>query len=111
MKRILALLLLLQSAGPLRAADGRADEGPRIRVAIARNSPSLKLRTSARVYAQDVKTGQKYLLLDHSAYEIKAAAGGISVAGQQLSSPIKLLSSDGQERIRLGGNLTREISS
>ena len=106
MKRILALLLLLtQYAPPAHAADGRADDGPRIRVAIARNSPSLKLKTSSRVYAQDVKTGQKYLLLEHSAYEIKASAGGLSVAGQQLSSPIKLLSSDGQERIRLGGNL------
>ena len=105
MKRILALLLLLHCAPHAEAADGRADEGPRIRVAIARNSPSLKLKTSSRVYAQDVKTGQKYLLLERSAYEIKASAGGISVAGQQLSSPIKLLSSDGQERIRLGGNL------
>ena len=105
MKRILAILLLLQCASRAQAADGRADEGPRIRVAIARNSPSLKLKTSSRVYAQDVKTGQKYLLLEHSAYEIKASDGGISVAGQQLSSPIKLLSSDGQERIRLGGNL------
>ncbi len=105
MKRILALLLLLYCAPRARAADGRAEEGPSIRVAIARNSPSLKLKTSSRVYAQDVKTGQKYLLLERSAYEIKASAGGISVAGQQLSSPIKLLSSDGQERIRLGGNL------
>jgi stage II sporulation protein D len=105
MIRLLALLLLFPRAVPLHAADGRADEGPRIRVAIARNSPSLKLRTAAKVYVQDVGSGQRYLLLENSSYEIKADGGDILVAGQRLSSPIKLLSMDGQERIRLGGNL------
>jgi stage II sporulation protein D len=105
MTRILALLLLFTRPFPLSAADGRSDDGPRIRVAIARNSPSLKLKTSAKVYVQAVATGQKYLLLENAAYDIKASAGDILVAGQRLSSPIKLLSMDGQERIRLGGNL------
>lgn len=104
MTRILALLLLFHAA-PLPAADGRGDDGPRIRVAIARGSPSLKLKTSARVYVQDVRTGQKYLLLENASYEIKASGGDLLVAGQRLSSPVKLLSMDGQERIRLGGNL------
>jgi stage II sporulation protein D len=105
MTRILALLLLFRAAPPLAAADGRADDAPRIRVAIARGSPSLKLKTTARVYVQDTASGQKYLLLENAAYEIKASGGDILVAGQRLSSPIKLLSMDGQDRIRLGGNL------
>jgi stage II sporulation protein D len=105
MIRILALLLSLHLAAPLLAADGRSDEGPRIRVAIARGSAALKLKTSARIYAQEVKTGKKYLLLEKAAYDIKASGEDILVAGQQLSSPIKLLAAEGSERIRLGNNL------
>jgi len=103
MIRITALLLVLHLAAPVTAADGRADEGPRIRVAIYRGSPALKLKTSARIFALEVKTGKKYLLLENAAYDIKAAGDDIQVAGQQLASPIKLLASDGTERIRLGG--------
>lgn len=100
----LLVTLLLCAAPPARSADG-GDRAPRIRVAIARNSPALKLKTSSRVYVQEVKTGQKYQLLERSAYEIKASGDGLSVSGQRLSSPIKLLSADGKERIKLGGNL------
>lgn len=105
MIRTLALLLLLSHPSPLRAADGLADEGPRIRIAISRNSPAIKLKTASKIYVEDVKTSKKYLLLESAAYEIKAEGGRVSVAGQQLSSPVKLLPSDGQERIRLGGKL------
>ena len=105
MTRLLALLLLFTCPAPGRCADGAAGNGPRIRVAISRGVPSLKLKTSSRIYAQDVKSGQKYLLLENSAYEVRALGKNIAVAGQELSSPIKLLASDGQERIRLGGNL------
>ena len=105
MIRILALLLILHPAAQLWAADGRADESPRIRVAIARGSPALKLSTSARIYVLEVKTGKKFLLLENAAYEIKAAGEDILVAGQQLSSPIKLLAAEGGERIRLAKNL------
>ncbi len=105
MKRILALALLFICSAPGRCADGAEENGPRIRVAISLSAPSLNLKTSARIYAQEVKTGQKYLLLENAAYEVRAAGKGIAVAGQELSSPIKLLASDGEERIRLGGNL------
>ena len=105
MIRTLALLLLLSHPSPLRAADGLADEGPRIRIAISRTSPAIKLKTASKIYVEDVKTSKKYLLLESAAYEIKAEGGRVSVAGQQLSSPVKLLPSDGQERIRLGGKL------
>ena len=105
MTRLLALLLLFTCPAPGRCADGAAENGPRIRVAISRGVSSLKLKTSSRIYAQDVKSGQKYLLLENAAYEVRALGKNIAVAGQELSSPIKLLASDGQERIRLGGNL------
>ncbi|MDD2804528.1 MAG: SpoIID/LytB domain-containing protein [Elusimicrobiales bacterium] len=104
MKLLPALLLLLCSPAPAAAADGLAGE-PQIRVAIFRNSPALKLKTSAKLYVQEVKSGQKYMLLDNASYEVKSEGRGITVAGQELSSPIKLLAADGQERIRLGGNL------
>lgn len=103
MKSLLALLLLLPCPAP--AADGRDDGIPRIRVAISRGSPAIKLKTSSRVYVLEVKSGQKYLLLENSHYEIKPGGGGILVGTQQLSSPVKLLAADGHERIRLGGNL------
>jgi stage II sporulation protein D len=103
----LALLPLFHLCAPLSAADGRFAEGPYIRVAIFRGSPALKLKTSAGIYALDIKTGKKYLLLENASYDIKASGEGLLVAGQQLSSPIKLLSSDGQERIRLGKKFYR----
>ncbi|OGR50962.1 MAG: hypothetical protein A2049_03655 [Elusimicrobia bacterium GWA2_62_23] len=105
MKRILALLLAVLPCPALLAADGRAAEGPRIRVAIARNSPSIKLKTSAKIFVTEGASGKKFLLLENAAYDIKPSAGGIAVAGQQLASPIKLSPPDGEERIRLGGKL------
>ncbi|MDO8805446.1 MAG: SpoIID/LytB domain-containing protein [Elusimicrobiota bacterium] len=105
MTRLLALLLLFIWPATARCADGAAENGPRIRVAISRGVSSLKLKTSSRIYAQEVKSGQKYLLLENAAYEVRPLGKGIAVAGQELSSPIKLLASDGRERIRLGGNL------
>src|SRR3989338_2154019 len=105
MKRFLAILFLFACPAAGLAADGAVQNGPHIRVAISRGVPSLKLRTASRIYAQDLKSGQKYLLLADAAYEVRPSGRGISVAGQELSSPIKLLASDGQERIRLGGNL------
>ncbi len=105
MKRLLALLLLFSCPAPARPADGKDDGIPRIRVAIYRGSPAIKLKTSSRVYVLDVKTDQKYLLLENSAYEIKPGNGGILVGSQELSSPVKLLAAEGHERIRLGGNL------
>ena len=105
MKRLLALLLLFSCPAPARPADGKDDGIPRIRVALSRGLPAINLKTSSRVYVLDVKTDQKYLLLENSAYEIKPGNGGILVGSQELSSPIKLLAADGHERIRLGGNL------
>jgi stage II sporulation protein D len=104
MRILLALLLLL--AAP-QTAPAIPKDPPQIRVAIARNSPALKLNTSSRVYVQEVGSGQKFLLLENSTYEIKPSRSGISVAGQALSSPIKLLAADGGEQIRLGRNLYR----
>lgn len=103
MTRFLVTLLLC-AASPARSAD-TGEVSPPIRVAIARNSPAIKLKTSSRVYVQEVKSGQKYLLLEKSVYEIKTSDGGLSVSGQLLTSPVKLLAADGQDRIRLGGNL------
>lgn len=104
MRILLALLLLL--AAP-HSSPAIPKDPPSIRVAIARNSQALKLNTSSRVYVQEVASGQKFLLLENSTYDVKPSRNGISVAGQALSSPIKLLAADGGEQIRLGKNLYR----
>jgi stage II sporulation protein D len=104
--RIISALLLLLLAAP-HAAPAAPKPPPAIRVAIARNSLALKLNTTSRVYVQEVKGGQKYLLLENSTYEVKPAGAGIAVAGQVLSSPIKLLAAESGEQIRLGKNLYR----
>ncbi len=105
MKRLFALLLLFPCAAPGRCADGVIEDAPRIRVAISRSSPSLKLKTSAHIYVLEVHSGQKYLLLENSSYDVRAGGAGLLVGKQELSSPIKLLAADGAERIRLSGNL------
>ena len=105
MIRILALLLLLSLPCTARPADGKDDGIPRIRVALYRGSPAIKLKTASRIYVLEVKSGQKYLLLENANYDIHPDGGAIQVGPQRLSSPIKLLATDGQERIRLGGNL------
>lgn len=105
MTRILAPLLAALSCLPAWGADGGAPEGPRIRVAISRGVPSIKLKTSARVHVTEVATSKKFMLVENAAYEIRPSAAGIAVAGQQLSSPVKLTSPDGEERIRLGSRL------
>lgn len=104
MRSFLALLLLFSA--PL-AAPAAPKPSPRIRVAIARNASTLKLKTSSRVYVQDVATGQKYMLVENASYDVRPSGRGIAIAGQQLSSPVKLLAADGGEQIRLGGNLYR----
>ena len=103
----LAAPLFFAFCGLANASDGApGDSGPRIRIAIVRDSPPIKLKTSVKTYVQDVKTGQKYLLLANASYEIKSfGIHSISVAKQTLSSPIKLLSVDGSEKMRLGGNI------
>lgn len=105
MTRILAPLLAVFFCLPARGADGLSPEGPRIRVAISRGAPSIKLKTSARVYVTETATAKKFMLVENASYEIRPSAAGIAVAGQQLSSPVKLTSPDGEERIRLGGRL------
>ena len=105
MKSILATLLAVFSCLPAHCSDGGEAEGPRIRVAIARGVPSIKLKTSARVHVTEVSTSRKFMLVENAAYEIRPSAAGVAVAGQQLSSPVKLTSPDGEERIRLGGRL------
>ncbi len=102
MTRLLVLFLLC-AAMPAASAEGVSGDSPNIRVAISRGSPSLRLGTSARIYVLEVKSGQKFMLLANSAYSISASGDTISVAGQELTSPIKLLASEGQ-RIHLGNN-------
>ena len=75
-----------------------------IRVAISRNTAQFKLHTSGNVYALEVKTGQKYMLLAKSVYEVKYLdPDRLAVAGETLRSPVKLLAPDGGDRIKLNG--------
>ena len=105
MKFLPAALLLCITVSPLRSADGQAGTGPRIRVAIIRGSPSLKLKTSAKILVTETKTGEKYQLLANASYEIKSSGSSIFVAGQKLSSPVQLMAADGGDRMRLAGRL------
>lgn len=100
---LLLPLLLLAPVSPPRSVS--AGEPQRIRVAIIRGTPSLKLRTSGKIFVTELKTGEKYQLLPKAQYEIRSSGGLILVAGQQLSSPVKLLAGEGEDRMRLGNRL------
>lgn len=105
MIRLIVPLLLCIPVSPLRSAGGSAGTDHRIRVAIVRGSPALKLKTSAKIYIVEVKTGVKYQLLPNASYEIRSSGKAVSIAGQQLSSPVKLLAAGGGDRVRLAGRL------
>ena len=76
-----------------------------IRVAISRNTGRFRLITSGRVYALEVRTGQKYMLLEKSAYDVKYIdPSRLAVAGETLQSPVKLLAADGADSIKLNGH-------
>jgi len=86
------------------SADSGEGNAAVIRVAISRNTARFKLNTSGKVYALEVKTGQKYMLLAKSVYEVKYIdPGRLAVAGETLISPVKLLAADGGDRIKLNG--------
>ncbi len=102
MRRFLPPLLALLCT--VQAASATAGE-PVIRVAISRGASSLNLKTSARLYVVEVDGGQKFMLLENSSYEVRPQGSGIAIAGQHLSSPIRLLPGEGQEKVRLGKHL------
>ena len=84
-----------------------SDEGNSavIRVAISRNTAQFTLKTSGKVYALEIKTRQKYMLLDRSTYVVKyIGPTRLSVAGETLESPVKLLAADGGNCIKLNGH-------
>ncbi|MBU2574542.1 MAG: SpoIID/LytB domain-containing protein [Elusimicrobia bacterium] len=96
--------VLLSLSFPASAADSGDGNGAVIRVAIARNTPRFTLKTSNRVYAIEIRTGQKYMLLENSSYEIRYIdPSRLALAGTTLESPVKLLSSDGGEKVKLNG--------
>lgn len=97
-----ALLLLLSF--PAVAADTGNGNGPIVRIAISRNTSEFKLRTSGKVYAVETRTGQKYMLLERSVYEIRYIdPARLALAGTTLASPVKLLAPDGGEKVKLNG--------
>ncbi|MBI4801155.1 MAG: SpoIID/LytB domain-containing protein [Elusimicrobia bacterium] len=97
---LLLLLFFLHGA----AADSGDGNGAVIRVAIARNTPRFTLKTSSRVYAIEVRTGQKYMLLERSSYEIKyISPSRLALAGATLESPVKLMPPDGGGKVNLNG--------
>ncbi|MEI7482371.1 MAG: SpoIID/LytB domain-containing protein [Elusimicrobiota bacterium] len=99
-------LCAILSLAPLNFAAGSGEEAPSvIRVAISRNTNQFKLVTSAKVYALEVKTGQKYLLLERSVYEVRYVnATHLAVAGETLESPVKLLAADGGDCVKINGH-------
>lgn len=99
------ILCALLAPVPLNfAADSGEGNSAVIRVAISRNTPQFKLKTSGKVYALEIRTGQKYLLLGKSTYEVKYIdPARLAVAGATLASPVKLLAADGGDRVKLNG--------
>ncbi|HBB67039.1 MAG: hypothetical protein A2X28_08905 [Elusimicrobia bacterium GWA2_56_46] len=98
----LILCILLTLLPPSFAADSGEGNSAVIRIAIARNVPSFRINTSGKVYVLEVKTGQKYMLLERSAYEVKyISPSRLAVAGATLQSPVKLLAADGGDRVKL----------
>lgn len=102
---IRSVFYALIALAPLNfAADSGEGNAAVIRVAISRNTQQFKLKTSGKVYALELKTGQKYLLLEKSTYEVKYIdSARLAVAGATLESPVKLLAADGGDRVRLNG--------
>ncbi len=106
MIKLLFFIFLISTS--LFSADNGKHHSPFIRVAIITEAHSLSLKTSSKIYVYDVKSNQRYMLLANSKYEIKANSKDIiRVAGQNLYSPIKLVSPDGEERIKIGGHTYR----
>lgn len=103
MKHLLLGLLLLCTTQSAAASAQPAV----IRVAVVRGTRSLKLKTSEKLFVTELKTGERYQLLPKAQYEIRPSGASISVAGQQLSSPVKLLTAKTGDRMRLGGHLYR----
>ncbi|MCG2725172.1 MAG: SpoIID/LytB domain-containing protein [Elusimicrobia bacterium] len=102
------LLFILLTSTSLFSADAGKYLSPFIRVAIITEAKSLSLKTSGNIHVYDLKSNQKYMLLANSQYEISAREEkNIRVAGQNLYSPIKLISPDGEERIIIGGHTYR----
>ncbi|MFA6434108.1 MAG: SpoIID/LytB domain-containing protein [Elusimicrobiales bacterium] len=103
MKRIV-LYLLTALTLPSFAADSGEGNSAVIRVAVSRNTSQFKLSTSGKVYALEVGTGQKYMLLEKSVYEVKyVGPSRLALAGATLESPVRLLAADGGDRIKLNG--------
>ena len=87
------------------AADSGDANAAVIRVAISRNTTQFKLKTSGKVYALEIKTGQKYMLLERSTYEVRYIdSTRLAVAGATLQSPVKLLAADGGDCVNLNGH-------
>ena len=90
------------------AEDAGTGSAAVIRVAISRNTTQFTLKTSGKVYALELKTGQKYMLLERSVYEVKyISPARLAVAGATLESPVKLVAADGGDRIKLNGRFYR----
>ncbi len=88
------------------AADSGEGGAAVIRVAISRNTTQFKLKTSGKVFALELKTGQKYMLLERATYEVRYIDfAHLTVAGELLESPVKLLAADGSEGVKLNGHL------
>ena len=78
---LLAFALFCSAAVP--AASGSGD--PVIRVAIARNISRFRLNTSASAYLLEIRTGQRYQLVEKSFYVVKYLGPfRLAVAGQTL---------------------------
>jgi stage II sporulation protein D len=102
MRSFFCFLLLSAAAGA--APDPGAGNDPVIRVAIARNTGQFMIHTSGSVYVLEIKTGQKYQLLEKSLYEVRyISPTRLAVAGQTLESPVKILAADGGDSVRLNG--------
>ncbi len=91
----------------LYSADG-VSKSIDLRILIISNSKTLKIQTGGQVSLTELKTDQKYILLEDSVYEIKLADNDyIMVSDEKLFSPIFLETLNPQSYLTINGKKYR----
>ncbi|PIS46974.1 MAG: hypothetical protein COT17_05860 [Elusimicrobia bacterium CG08_land_8_20_14_0_20_51_18] len=100
--RTTILSLLFFCSGLLGAADGYPENELKIRISIYRDLSRLAVTTYGKVYVTELKTGNRFLLLENANYEIRGSDSKYLYIGKQkLLSPIKLNTPDGNNFLKI----------
>ncbi|HPO95281.1 MAG TPA: SpoIID/LytB domain-containing protein [Elusimicrobiales bacterium] len=107
MKIFFKSLLFLILSQSLYSADG-ISKSVEVRILIENNSEKISLKTYGKVYLTEEKTGEKYLLVEESNYDIKAEGSDfVYVSLQKLYSPVLLENSNPNSHMIINGKKYR----